>query len=338
MRFVRQILTRHYAASGTALIGHSVRSMSVGWGNDVYAFALRLANGEVVHRVLRIYGGANAHEKAAVEGCVLEGLWKHGFPVPWVEAVDERMSGRPSVLMELIEGETLDRFIAPGKDDAELLRRFAACLAALHRLEWQRVLPERRVTLRHLSETGTRALFSRNLEAIDAVLPPDLASASVWLSASFGDIEPRPDALLHLDYHPGNVICRAPAEGGSSRMVVIDWAGSAIADPRLDVAGMVTALRLSSSGEVAANALAAYEGEAGVTLPDMDYFEAVSCFSRLSAMWVAVEAEPGVVGLRGNIRETLVSAAAPFHTLYERFVKLTGRRLATVEALLERLR
>ena len=51
---------------------------------------------------------------------------------------------------------------------------------------------------------------------------------------------PRGDALLHLDYHPLNVL----AHGGRIT-AVLDWANARAGDPRADFARTITVLRLS---------------------------------------------------------------------------------------------
>jgi len=60
------------------------------------------------------------------------------------------------------------------------------------------------------------------------------------LQAPLRTLAQRSDALLHLDYHPLNVMSDGVRVTG-----VLDWANAAAGDPRLDLARTVTLLRLA---------------------------------------------------------------------------------------------
>jgi Ser/Thr protein kinase RdoA (MazF antagonist) len=97
------------------------------------------------------------------------------------------------------------------------------------------------------------------------------AGADEGLGRCLGAVEGRPEGLLHLDYHPRNVLA-----AGGRITAVLDWANARGGDPRADLARTASILRLMPVGRgprsvgergVRAAFLAGwrrgYEGEAG---------------------------------------------------------------------------
>jgi len=87
-------------------------------------------------------------------------------------------------------------------------------------------------------------LFGRVQAQIHAVSPPSefrLEAPAGWLSRAGSEhtelaeraaaLSPSTDALIHLDYHPLNVISDGRRVTG-----IVDWAGAAAGDPRADLA------------------------------------------------------------------------------------------------------
>jgi aminoglycoside phosphotransferase (APT) family kinase protein len=78
--------------------------------------------------------------------------------------------------------------------------------------------------------------------ALAQVLPawiPRAGEAELALQTRLQLLARRPAALLHLDYHPLNVMSADRTLTG-----VLDWANAAVGDPRADLARTVTLLRL----------------------------------------------------------------------------------------------
>jgi aminoglycoside phosphotransferase (APT) family kinase protein len=103
------------------------------------------------------------------------------------------------------------------------------------------------------NHTRVRALgeeFGRVQAAIHAIpLPSQLRDSSarwkMWagpepdLASHLAQVSPGPSALLHLDYHPLNVLVE-----GERVTAVLDWANARAGDPRADVARTLSILRL----------------------------------------------------------------------------------------------
>ena len=133
------------------------------------------------------------------EVVVMQAAIEHGLPVPWVHA-STVCDGRPALLLSW----------CPGRPLLDEVR------AAPWRV-WALGMAMGRVHARIHAVRGPASLRA-------AALPASL---------------PRGRALLHLDYHPLNVM-------SSHRGItcVLDWANAAVGDPRADLARTVTLLRL----------------------------------------------------------------------------------------------
>jgi aminoglycoside phosphotransferase (APT) family kinase protein len=93
--------------------------------------------------------------------------------------------------------------------------------------------------------------FGRSQAAVHAVSPPAalLAHPTPWIAWANPDdalrdclhaVAREPDVLLHLDFHPMNVLV---ADGRIS--AVLDWANARIGDPRADLAWTASILRFA---------------------------------------------------------------------------------------------
>jgi len=148
------------------------------------------------------------------ETTIMSAAADRGAPVPRIHA-EGRWEGRPALLMDWCPGRPLL---------AELIDR-----------------PER---AHHLG-----SLFGAMQARIHAVPAPRGLGAEPWIDAAgpgggdlrrrLGELHPRTDALLHLDYHFLNVLT-----DGARITGVIDWANARPGDPRADLARTMTILRL----------------------------------------------------------------------------------------------
>lgn len=63
------------------------------------------------------------------------------------------------------------------------------------------------------------------------------------VAEALAELPLRHDALIHLDYHPGNVIVDGDRVSG-----ILDWANARLGDPRADLARTETLVRLATGG------------------------------------------------------------------------------------------
>lgn len=207
-------------------------------GGDVYAL-----------RVLwPVQAGQAAREVAAMRAA-----GDGGVPVPAIVAEGD-WRGRPATVMTWAPGRTLAEELLATYQELDHARALGTDLgrvqAAIHALP---VTPE----------LGTHPESWLDWAGTDAL------DAGLW--ERLGAVEGWPDAVIHLDLHPLNVLV-----AGERVTAVLDWANQRIGDPRADVARTLSILRLAplpaEADEAAVRAalaafeaswLAAYEGEAG---------------------------------------------------------------------------
>jgi aminoglycoside phosphotransferase (APT) family kinase protein len=195
--YARDIL----AALGVADVGATRR---VQGGSDTSIWRVAVAGNDYALRVF----GAGEQEDCEREATVMWSAWQTGLPVPKVSASGS-WRGHPALLMDWAPGRTLF---------AELKRRpwrarrlgeaFGAMQAHLHHVEAPDVLADRP-------------------DDWIAWLGPDQPALAERLRASRYPA----GALLHLDYHPLNVMT-----GGERITAILDWRNAAAGPPRADAA------------------------------------------------------------------------------------------------------
>lgn len=180
--------------------GADAQIWRVDLGDD--RFALRLLQPE--------QAGQAAREAAALRAAAAAGV-----PVPPLHAAGD-WHGRPALLLGWCPGRTLaDELRARPQDAQALGREFGRVQAAIHA----------------------------------APPPTDLAHPVPWLEwgdpnpalrARLAAAAPSSPVLLHLDYHPLNVLVDGGRIGG-----VLDWANARLGDPRADLARTAAILRFA---------------------------------------------------------------------------------------------
>jgi aminoglycoside phosphotransferase (APT) family kinase protein len=182
----------------------------VGIGGDHYAL-----------RVLRSdQGDQSQREIAAMQAAASAGL-----PVPGI-AVASNWQDRPVLLLAWSPGHRLADELLAVPFDFPRVRALGAAFgrvqAAIHALPAPADLP-------------TPATF---WEA-SSLPEPGLAACLALLPA-------RPPALIHLDYHPLNVLVE-----GEQVTAVLDWANAGAGDPRADLARTLSIIQLAPLPELA---------------------------------------------------------------------------------------
>ncbi len=205
-----------------------------GWEGYLYSFHLQapaLLPPWDRPLVLRIHGGREAVAKARREAEVPGFLVRLGYPVAPVILLEEdcRLFGGPFLVMEQVPGTVLlDVMLARPWGLLHFPARMAEAQARLHDLPTAGFPAPRGPFLpRHLA--GLAAEMARH--RLDG-----LAAGLAWLEAH----QPGPPAeprILHLDFHPLNLIVRP-----DDSFAVLDWTYADVGDPHADVASTLMLL------------------------------------------------------------------------------------------------
>ncbi len=326
------VLAAYLAASlGLREVGFAESPALVPCGWEAYIFRFRLRRCEQIlpsflrPLVLRLYAGPGGRPRACREFAAQTHAHRLGYPVPeplLLEA-DSGPLGGPFVVMEHVPGETLlDRLRGNWRRILEVPARLARAHARLHALPADgRDLPRGPFLARHLAELG-RTLADHDLGA--------LAAGFRWLEAHR---PPETDAprLLHLDFHPVNLIVRG------DDCATLDWSEADVGDVYADLATTLLLLRHApveglslrerlltpiTRWVLGRRYLKVYGRGAAIDRGRLDYYLAWACLKRLATYGMWLRAGP----LSNGSKPCALDRVTPEHVrdLCRCFARLTG--------------
>jgi aminoglycoside phosphotransferase (APT) family kinase protein len=136
--------------------------------------------------------------------------------------------------------------------------------------------------------------------------------------------------VIHLDFHPANVILSPEGE-----MVVIDWTGLEVTDPRIDLAWTLMIITAYEGEEWRARFLEGYEEASGSAVGEMDFFDAAAGARRLYSIAASLTAGAESLGMRPGAEEIMKGQRTAIQRVYDRTLKVTGVQMPIVEEWLE---
>lgn len=219
--------TAHVGLDPAAILAHLgvvgvADIVAITEGADTALWRVRHVGGVSALRVLRAEQTAVAAREAAAMGAAAAG----GIPVPRIERFgtwpDVSGAERPVFLLEWLFGFTVLAALLGRPWRAEAIgRRFGRVQARIHALP---------------APPALRTIPGRWLSLVETEEPA--------LVARLRALVPRTDALLHLDYHPLNVLLEGGRDFDPAQRIptcgpvvgVIDWTNARAGDPRTDYA------------------------------------------------------------------------------------------------------
>jgi aminoglycoside phosphotransferase (APT) family kinase protein len=337
------LLQSYYRAKYPDLPGLRVSELTnitTGWECEVFSFLLERSDdqpGEAL--VLRLYAGDDRIEKCQKEFFILNQLAQIGYPVPQVYILEKDHSpfDKPFIIMEKIDGRDMWQAFtdaAQGGLDSPaiiaLLRQFCELPVRLHALDWRLFAPiapgdpgaSPFYTIDRVLDYGQGATAAYPSAGIQALVD--------WLAARRETLACDRPALVHFDYHPGNLLVRAD---GSA--VVIDWTATTIFDPRMDL-GWTLLLTAIYAGPDLRNAfLTGYERLSGRRVEQVEVFEVIACLRRMIDILVSVRMGPEKLGMRPGVEALMKQQAGPLQKVYDLQLRHTGIRIAEIESLIQ---
>ena len=304
-----------------------VSVLASGWETTVFAFTLESRSSVCASIpiaqpvVLRFYEGSAADSKGEREHVTIDRLSNAGFPVPrpYLFEPNHEALGAPFLIMERLRGNPLfgaRSFPTAFKTFSLGFFSFVRAQARLHKYDSTsaglREIPHAFASA-GLSPADEPLLLDRLLKIIaDRVENgplPGLRDALQRLNDRAPRFRSSPQSIVHMDYHPLNVMVHGMRVTG-----VIDWVNTDIGDRHLDAA--MTALILSSSAlehprwmrdNLVGNSLRAsfaalymplYHAMAPMNFERFRYCQAVAALLRLSMLGMMRARGPEIVGFR----------------------------------------
>lgn len=309
-------------------LGAEIASLHVldsGWETTIFEFTIGARSSRAPDLpvrsplVLRFYEGPRAGDKAAREGRTMFHLAGAGYPVPRPYILEPRPDalGAPFLVMERVTGGPLfsiKSFPQAFKTFSLGFIAFVRAQVRLHRLDASgdeiKDLPR---AYSSSSVPAAAPLLDRLLgiiaERVEGGPLPGLRDALTSLRERAERYRAAPDALVHMDYHPQNVIVRGMRVTG-----VIDWVNADRGDRHLDAATTSAILATSAMDRprwmrdnpigntlralFAALYFPAYHALAPMELDRFRYCQAVAALFRLSTLGMMRVRGPESVGYR----------------------------------------
>jgi len=310
-------------------LGASVAQLSIlasGWETTVFEFTLESPSKSFaaipagIPMVLRFYQGSLADAKGARENTTIDRLFAAGFPVPrpYAFEADRTALGAPFLIMQRLDGGPLfavRSFPSAFKTFSLAFFSFVRAQSKLHKFNAAstglRDIPHAYAPIGNA--TGESPLLDRMLAIIANRVEtgplPGLREALNLVTERAGKFRRSPASLVHMDYHPQNVMVDGLRVTG-----VIDWVNTDVGDRHLDAA--MTAVILSSSAlekprwmrdNPVGNTLRAsfaglymplYHAMAPMDFERFRYCQAVAALLRLSMLGMMRARGPEFVGFR----------------------------------------
>lgn len=304
-----------------------LRVLASGWETTVFEFSLADASKrqpEIPPKrplVLRFYEGSQPEKKGARESRVIEQLYavRYRVPRPYVYEPDPQPLGSPFLIIERLGGGPLfatRSFPQAFKTFALGFFGFVRAQVKLHRLDPNRhELRDMPRSLQPESAPPGTPLLDRALaviaERVEKGPLPGLRDALRRLTARAGVYRVADNSIVHMDYHPQNVLVDGARVTG-----IIDWVNTDVGDRHLDAA--MTAAILSSSAmerprwmrdnivgnslrmSFAATYVPLYHAMARLDFERFRYCQAVAALLRLSMLGMMRTRGPESVGFRSE--------------------------------------
>ena len=309
------------------------RILASGWETIVFEFRLGASSPcqqELpVDRplVLRCYQGSRARVKGGREAAIMKLLADKNYPLPrpFLFEQDAGPLGAPFLIMERVEGRPLfssGGFPRAFKTFSLGFVGFVRAQVRLHSLCSDGQIPLSNVPQAYTSAnaTGDLPLLERLLRIIERRIEeaplPGLRDALASLRRRASRYSPAPPTIVHMDYHPQNVMVSGVRVRG-----VLDWVNADLGDRYLCAA--TTAVILSSSAmeqprwmreNIAGNSLRSlfaflylplYHACAPIELERFRFSQGVAALLRLSMFGMMHARGPESVGFRPEAIENV---------------------------------
>jgi aminoglycoside phosphotransferase (APT) family kinase protein len=210
--------------------------ITTGWETHIYRFQLRdsdeLPRDFLRPLVLRVYSSISGLPRLEHEASVQSFLHARGYPVarPLLLEKSDSVLGGPFMLMELLPGRTLlDELFSRFWRIVHAPVEMAEMQARLHRMPVDRFPAPPGDFLQRQLQNMHELIEEFDLES--------LRPGVDWLE-THRPPAPERASILHLDFHPINMLCRWRRCTG-----ILDWSDADVGDRHADVAASIVRMR-----------------------------------------------------------------------------------------------
>lgn len=305
-----------------------------GFESEIYTFELQRSLSLPKHYILRLFTGDGSNEKLIREASALSLLQKAGYPVPalLLQEPEARILGNPFEVIDKLEGQALWPVLvsAESRKVDQLLSRFGALLAQLHKLDWRLFIQNPDIYEKNPTQfldeilSHYRSLYTKyNLQGFLQIVS--------WLDTHKQEISVRP-AVVHQDFHANNVLL-----GSEDQLFVIDWTQFAVSDFRIDFAWTLLIMGDLGNPDWKKQIFDAYASISDGSIDHLDYFHVIVSMKLLASTVIAFTFSPEHIGLRPQAVELSKEQLSIYKHLTQRIRNITGLSVPELEDVLGRI-
>ena len=315
---------------------NNIVDITSGWENDLLSFNLRYHDqGERIKKelVVRIYPATDSKEKSEKEFSVMKNLWDLSYPVPKMEILESsgEIIGKPFVIMERINGPTLGEVLRKSslRTQTKLMECFIDLYLQLHKLNWkefQLIFPLPGSQSFH---THVKAQLNEYYTSLLKHGMSDFREVFEWLRNRIDKISISSLSLIHLDYHPDNILMKK-----GKNPVVIDWGTSTVLDFRFDLAWTILLTNAHSSPSLGQQVFDLYQAKLGRAIEDFEFFYMFAATRRLTDYAISMTQGAESSGMRPETTTTLKQYNQVYKFVYNILRDHLDVKIGIIEELL----
>ena len=313
----------------------SLVKITDGWETDVYSFRSEYESNRkhfFNDMILRMYPGDESEGKATKEFNAIAQLLKAGYPVPKVYYLETNRSilGKPFMIMEKINGQSLGVVLEKKLETREtLFRLFCKMFVNLHRLDLTPFITNRELFSDFSSYDVNDPFYYLNKlfaewRSTVAMITDEYAldyfnKIMDWLDKNKQAVPYKKPSLVHLDYHPYNILIR-----NDGKPFVIDWTNFNIADYRVDLAWTVLLMSTYGNPTMREQVLETYEKFAGSKVENIEYFEVIAATRRIGSIYLSLTQGAEKLGMLPETVETMKRQTDHINNIIKVINEITG--------------
>ncbi len=326
---------QHSFPNRTSLQISNYKDITSGWETQIFSYDLEWISDkgkEKEELIIRVYA-PGIGEKAERESNVMKKLSEVGYPVPKVHLTetDESILGHPFMIMERINGKTLEDIISmPGVDRARWINLFSKLFVDLHNLDWTYFMSNPQVIPTDDPYFIINTTLADYKDTIDRFRKSELNPILDWLKARGDRVPCKQPSITHGDFHPMNILIDI-----SGNPFVIDWGASKVRDFRSDLAWTLLLTRAYSTKKNRDMIFDGYQRAVGRTIDEIEYFEVIAILRRLLDVLISIGEGSSSRGLREGAIELMKEQMYHIRVVYNLLGDLTGIKIPKLEDWIE---
>ncbi len=316
----------------------NLQNITSGWETEIESFDLEWTSDESKVSqalVVRIFPGKGAAQKAEKEYRVMKQLEDINYPVPTVYIIetDETIIGGPFIIMDRLDGGTLDVAMNQSDETREIWGKvFCKLFVDLHSADWKSMVSEDEQKQFEDPFFATKSGLSHFRRVLEETGGQDLLPIIEWMEERIKTVPCETPSITHNDFHGFNIMLDE-----NENTFIIDWGALRIIDSRFDLAWTLLLYFAYGNLDMRNNLLKGYELVAGESVDQIEFFEVFACLRRLHDISSSISKGAEEHGMRPEAVQMMKESVGHVINVRNRLKDLTGIEIPSVDAMIEEL-